>query len=314
MLILKIGDIHITGKNPIARKDDLVEVQFKKIEEIIDIANEYDCPIISSGDIFNVPIIANSILSEFGVLLEYLKHPIYFAWGNHDLMYHSLELSERTSLGMLSYNNSKIKHISEFEDDYGIQWDYQDWGQPIVKCNSPLLLSHQAIANLKIARGDNSWIAKDKEFARIIEHDKSLHNYNLILCGHWHKKYNFKYKNTTVINAGPILRRTVLETDTPSITMIDLESFESESIDLKSARPFDECISDSHLEENRNKTRIDIMEFISALNSRKSLDYTSSFLDNLSLFLDNDYIDKPTERLLRELIAKTIENKQILEN
>ena len=43
MLGLIVGDTHFTGKNPIARLDDLVELQFDKWDEIISIANTYAC-------------------------------------------------------------------------------------------------------------------------------------------------------------------------------------------------------------------------------------------------------------------------------
>ena len=53
MFIINVGDLHISGRNPRARKDDLTIVQFKKLEEIVSISNDYDAPIISVGDILD---------------------------------------------------------------------------------------------------------------------------------------------------------------------------------------------------------------------------------------------------------------------
>ena len=307
MLVLIIGDGHLTGKNPIARLDDLVEVQFDKWNEIISISNEYDCPIISVGDIFNVPIIANSILTKFGEVLSKLKNPLYFVWGNHDLMYHSIEVFDRTSLGMLWFNNSKIKHISEFYNDYGVQWDSCDWDQEIDNNGSEILLIHQAIINPKSVGGKNSWILKDKEFARSIE-EKYLQKYELIICGHWHKRYRFKYNNTLVINPGPIVRRTVEDTELPTIQLINLKTKLNKIIKLESVKPTEDVITSEHLEENIHKIKSDILEFVNALRNKK-LKYTSSFLDNLMLLLDTHELDKSIEKIIRELIIIILEKK-----
>ena len=309
MLVLTIGDSHLTGKNPIARIDDLVEVQFEKWEEIVTIANKYNCPIISVGDILNVPVIANSILTKFGNIINKLKHGLYFVWGNHDLMYHSIDMFDRTSLGMLWYNNSKIRHISEFYYDYGIKWDYCDWNQEISNNEAKLLLIHKAVIDPKMVGGDNSWILKDKEFADNIKDNKSLQQYDLIICGHWHKKYRFKYKNTQIINPGPIVRRTINDTDLPVIQLIDLETKLHKVIKLKSVKPTIEVISDKHIEENAYQVKVDILEFINALKNKK-LKYTSSFMDNLMVLLDSHELDKDIEQVLRMLIVTIMEKRK----
>lgn len=314
MLILLIGDCHITGKIPAARLDNLVEVQFKKWEEIVSIANYYDCPIISTGDIFNTAIIANSILSIFGNILSELKHPLFFVWGNHDLLYHSIDMIDRTSLGMLKFNNPKIRHISEFNAIYNINWNYTDWNQPTFNQDkSNFLLTHQAIINSKMVGGVNSWILKDKEFARNIEIEKELQKYELIICGHWHKKYRFTYKNTTVINPGPLTRRTIEDLDEPTIQLINLENKLKRVIKLKSVKPTEEVISNNHLEFGIHKVKTDvpfIKEFVDALKSKSSkLSSKTNFLNNLMLILDSHTLPKKLEDILRELVSELMLKK-----
>lgn len=306
MLIIGIGDSHITGKSPVARLDNLVEVQFIKWKEVVQIANNYNCPVISTGDIFNVPVIANSILTQFGTILEDLRQPLYFVWGNHDLMYHSMDMYDRTSLGMLWHNNTKIRHISEFYKDYNIMWDYIDWGQPLVKGNLQLLLSHQAIIHHRMIGGKNSWILKDPEFARLM--DKELEQYSIIICGHWHRRYNFKHKNTLIFNPGPLTRRTIEDKEEPQIQLINLETRLSKQIKLKSVKPTELVITDKHIEDKVHKSINDITDFINNLKSKK-LKYTSSFIDNLMDLLDAHELESSVEKVLRSLIAKLIEQK-----
>lgn len=309
MLILNVGDPHITGKNPRCRMDDLVVVQFDKLIEVVELANKFNCPIVCPGDILNVPILANTLLTTFGEIVSKLRHPLYFTFGNHDLMYHSLDIYTRTSLGVLWHNNPKIKHISEFYDDYGVDWDYSDWGQGITTSfKSKILLIHQAVVNYKMIGGKSSWIKDDKEFARIIEDDEELQQYDLIICGHWHKRYRFTYKNTTVINAGPLTRRTVEDKDVPTVQLINLDTKLRRVIKLKKALPTEMVVSDKHLEENIHQVKADIIEFINAL-KRKERKYNSSFLDNLMMLLDLHELTKPIEEVLRRKVADLIESK-----
>ena len=108
-----VGDIHLTGRNPEARIGNIIDDQFEKIEEIVDIANHYNADIVQLGDIVHTDIIAKSLESEFGRIINQLKNNFYFIWGNHDLLHHSKELKDRTSLGVLYANNHKLKHMSE---------------------------------------------------------------------------------------------------------------------------------------------------------------------------------------------------------
>lgn len=308
MLVLLQGDTHLTGKNPICRTDDLVVVQFNKLIEIVSIANKFDCPIVCTGDILNVSIIANTILTTFGEILQKLKHPLYFVWGNHDLLYHNLNMYTRTSLGVLWHNNPKVKHISEFESDYNVAWDYADWNQPIIDCKSKLLLMHKAVVNYKMIGGKSSWIKDDDEFASIIEEDLILPQYDLIICGHWHKQYRFTYKNTCIINPGPILRRKVEEKEEPTIQLINLDNQIRKIIKLKSVLPTELVMSERHLEENIHQVKIDITAFINALRNKKQK-YNSSFLDNLMMLLDSHKLEESTEKVLRNMIANLVEQK-----
>jgi DNA repair exonuclease SbcCD nuclease subunit len=310
MLILNMSDSHLTGKNPMARVDDLTIVQWEKWKEVISIANDYDIPIVSGGDIFNVPVIANSILTRFGEILDQLNNPLYFVIGNHDLMYHNLEMLERTSIGVLWANNNKVRHISEFENDYGIKWDYCDWNQPITEVGGQFLLIHQAIVQEKLI-GKNSWILDDKEFSMTIENNEFLHKYKMILCGHWHHQYTFTYKDTKVVNSGPLVRRTVDDTRMPTINLINLDTRFVERIPLKTAKPTEVVLSNKHLDSKINIVKESIVQFVQQLEQKGAFGskQTTTFMEGLISVLDSHELDKPVETFLRDVIAKVMELK-----
>jgi hypothetical protein len=95
--------------------------------------------------------------------------------------------------------------------------------------------------------------------------------------------------------------------------LINLNTKLRRVIKLKSVKPTDEVISDRHLEKNIHKVKVDIIEFINALKTRK-LKYASSFIDNLMIVLDSHELDKFLEKLIRNLIATIIEKKGLKDN
>jgi len=304
MLILICGDFHITGKNPISRLDDLTETQFLKLNEIKDFANKHNCPIVSVGDFFHVPIIANSILNRVGEILNQLDNPWYTCWGNHDTLYHSVELANRTSLGVLLTNHPKIKHITKFKNDYGVSFDYTDWDTPTKENNSKFLLSHKAIISEKQSKS-NFWIEKDETFAKQV--GKWSDKYKIIICGHWHISYRFKHNKTLIINSGPINRLTIEDNLQPSVVLLNLETGIFKRHYLESAKPFDEIISAKHIIRKENNSE-NIKKFISAINKKRS-NYDSAFMDYLMEIVDNHELDKDMEELLVNILAKTKERK-----
>jgi predicted phosphodiesterase len=302
MLILICGDSHLTGRNPIARKDDLVTLQFKKWIEIRDLANKYNAPIIHTGDIFNTAVVANSLLTQLGGILSYLKKPLYFVWGNHDLQYHSYEMWRRTSLGVLWSNNDKVRHISEWDLDDN-RWDWIDWNQQQehVPTNSTLLLSHKAIINYKQV-GRNSWIMKDKEFCGDV---KDFPNYKLIICGHWHRPYIYKYKNTKVINPGPMTRQSIDEWINPSVILIDTKTLIHKKVYLDTPDPED-VLSKKHTEHTIKSYTEGVLKFVDALKNKK-LVTQKSFLKNLMALLDSHELEENLEEIFRDIISTALE-------
>lgn len=314
MLILIVGDTHFTGKNPIARLDDIVEVQFDKWEEIVMLSNKHNVPIIHTGDIFNVSIIANSILTQIGSIMENLKNPLYFVWGNHDLMYHSLDLWDRTSLGILWANNNKIKHISEIYIDYKIEFDYIDWGGTLGFTGAnEILLTHKAVVS-EHKMGKGSWILEDKDFCMNIDNDPNLKGYKLIICGHWHKPYIFKHKKTLVINPGPVLRRSIEEWLMPSVILLNTDTLLYKRIYLETALPPEKVLSKKHIEQKIESYTDGIIKFIEQLKYITKTDKSKSFMTNLFKKLDSHELPKNVENILRNTISKLVEKGVIDES
>lgn len=316
MLILIVGDTHLTGKNPIARLDDIVDAQYQKLMQIVELSNEYDAPIIHTGDIFNVAIISNRILTRIGMILSELNNPLYFVWGNHDLMYHSMELWDRTSLGVLLKNNNKVRHISDFYRDYKVRWAWYDWDDSLTwpkltKVKPDLLLTHKAVVTER-KMGKNSWVTKDEDFCMNIDNNLELRGYRLIVCGHWHKPYIFTHKDSLVVNPGPVLRRTVEEWLMPSVVLLNTDTLLRKRLYLE-AEPPHKVLSRKHLEEKIESYTEGVIKFVEQLKHVK-VSNKKKFLQNLFEVLDSHELPKPVEDLLRRMIIKLIEKGELNES
>lgn len=307
--ILACGDIHLSGKNPPERKDDLTIGQWDKVEYIVHIANYHNVPIICTGDVFQTPIVSHKIMSRLGEILNKLNNPFYFIFGNHDLQYHNLDMLDQTSLGVMWLNNQMIKHISEFEGDYGKAWSYIDWRSPFHDPDAELLLAHRAIVNDNLMSA-NSWILDDRDFC---QHVNELTRYRLIICGHWHKSYEFFYQHsptndTHVLNPGVICRRSIAEREDPSVFLMDLDLDEHATrIDL-SAKHANEVLREESLKSGIIPYKQEITRFVEQLKNHQ-LSKRVSFIDNLMGIIDQMEGQKSVDQEMRDLIA-TIQQKK----
>src|SRR3972149_9530571 len=102
-LAILTADIHLRDTQPVCREDDYWEAQKKKIEFILDMADELSCPIFVAGDFFDKakssPYLEQWIISE---IRSHGSPKIYVIPGQHDLPNHSIELIKKSSLSVLA--------------------------------------------------------------------------------------------------------------------------------------------------------------------------------------------------------------------
>ena len=313
---LIVGDIHLAGRNPPNRIDDVVtDLQFEKVEEIVDIANQMDVPIICTGDSFHTPTVSNKLLSRLGRIINQLKREFYFVFGNHDLQYHSMEKIDNTSIGVVLSNNCKIRHISEFHKYYGSQnrWAYIDYGAAFTHnyldaefAKSNFMLSHKAIVNDSLVNTE-SWIADDINFCQAAADFEGM--FKLIVCGHWHKPYIYKHKQTLVINPGPVIRRQITEREIPRVILIDLVTIKYEEFFLANAKPSDEVLREGTIKEELKPIEDRILSFINSIKAKKQIKHGMKFGDSLRELLKSDAVDPEIKAEINDIMA-TISEKE----
>ena len=113
MKILFFTDLHLVGKSNSNRKDNLVETQIKKMNEIIRLSENFDI-VLSCGDIFHKHDPTISTMNNFSQFLKELKKPLILCAGNHDLHGYNYDSIHNTGLGYVcSFFKEKVTLMNE---------------------------------------------------------------------------------------------------------------------------------------------------------------------------------------------------------
>ncbi len=100
MRFLFLTDDHKRGTTPANRKDHFPATLTVKLQEVLEIAREWevDC-VLHGGDFFDVPAPSLSVCADYLEIYQRFPAPIYIIAGNHDLFGHNQETLPRTMLG-----------------------------------------------------------------------------------------------------------------------------------------------------------------------------------------------------------------------
>jgi DNA repair exonuclease SbcCD nuclease subunit len=299
MKILAVGDFHICGKNPVCRLDNLVEVQFTKLSEIISLANDLNCYIVQMGDLFDSPDVGHGIVSRTASIIKQLNSNLKFftIWGQHDLLYHNLNTSNSTALGVL-LNSEVIHHIKHFKG-----FDYVDWGNTFEYNEGEYFLSHKPVV---VEEDLPFWMNNFFSFNILKKY------YSIIFCGDWHKRYIHENYRTLLINPGAVTRREANEDSIntfPSVVLVDLETKKYKTIPLISAKPANEVISSEHLKlcKIQKSIKADIEKVIATIITRKDL--KNDFKKLLIKALKDSKLETNVKEAIKNIMISTYGEK-----
>jgi DNA repair exonuclease SbcCD nuclease subunit len=316
MEIMYVTDLHFSGKNPICRLDNLVEVQFDKFRDLIAISNKNEMPIVCGGDVFESPNVSYSIFTRVANILKKCKYGFYTIYGNHDLQFHTMDSSKSVALGALIESVSKVKHMNQFYNDYNIHFDYEDWNdnKNIINAYSNFLLCHKAVINPNMM--NREWMKHNTIDFYILNNLPT--DYDLILCGHYHKQYEvfnktiFKTKGVLnhqqVLNPGCFTRRNAnnIEIHRPSYYIVNIKTLEYSLHELPNTKDFNEVISNTHLTYTKMMKNIkgEISDFFEKIKGMKS---SNQFFKNLMEIYNK--MEGETKESMRGILVKVYGEK-----
>ena len=194
MRMIITADWHIRNTRPRCRIDeDWIKTQQKALNQIAEICENKNAPLMVVGDIFN----SNSDTSfECINMVQKLADRIsgiYILAGNHDLPYHSSENINKSAIGVL-LQSENIYKIEDYSDEFSAP-NFDEERNPM-----PYMFIH----TLTIP-------SKDKpEFIECETPESLLKKYptaKWIFTGDYHKNFVYEKDGRYVINPGCLIRQ-----------------------------------------------------------------------------------------------------------
>ncbi|HZK18110.1 MAG TPA: metallophosphoesterase [Clostridia bacterium] len=103
MRLLYITDTHIRGTSPRNRVDNFPDSLKIKLEEIVELLEEYQVDyMLHGGDFFDLPNPSLAVTSTFVNVFMKIPVPVFGIAGNHDIFAYNLGTLQRTMLGFLA--------------------------------------------------------------------------------------------------------------------------------------------------------------------------------------------------------------------
>ena len=279
--LILTGDWHLQEKTPVARTDNFIETQWKKVKFIADLSEQHDCAVVHSGDLFDHWKPSPELLSRCNL---YLPRQFWTVYGNHDLPQHNLELVPKCGV----YTLHTGERINVLTDTH--------FGKELTECSFTWKDRQIAVWHVFTYQGKVPWPGCEAMDSKSLM--KKYREYDLILTGDNHQTFVEERRGRLLVNPGSIFRTSAAQIDhKPCVFLYYADTNTVEPVYL----PIEQgVISREHIErKEQRESRIDA--FISSLNTEYESDV--NFLGNLKRF----YSKNKTKKEVKELILKFID-------
>ena len=222
VIAILCADIHLSHKPPIWRSNepDWYAAMARPLVEIQELSEEYDCPVLCAGDIFDK---WNSPAELINFALEHFPKKISAIPGQHDLPEHNLDNIYRSAYETL-VRAKKIENLIPLilQPHLGISLKSFPFGIDI----RPLKKEERSKLNIALVH-DYVWYGKakypnapeEKEIPKGIKKPNKhmvngkYYGYDVIVYGDNHKSFLTHIGKTTIFNCGTLMRRKSDEED-----------------------------------------------------------------------------------------------------
>lgn len=283
------SDWHVRLDKSIARIDNYIEAQTKKIEFILSLCRKHKAKLLIAGDLGHRPLWGDKLLNYFiEILNKYSDVEIYTICGQHDLLNHRLDKWNEGGLGVLS----KKGYIKVLTNEYDNIKPFS-YGQEIEDTKAEIVLLHTMIIKDQKSK---LWETQEAPSAKRIL--KKLPKAKLALTGDNHQSFTVEYEGRILCNPGSLMRMSANQIDhQPSVYLWYAKDNSIERVYLPIEK---DVISREHIEvtEQRNSR---IESFVNRLKETEELGL--SYEKNMEKFLK-------TNRTRKRIIEKIWESMQ----
>ncbi len=199
--LVLISDMHLSTDNPVARLDNCKEAGYKKLQYVLDWAQQEKAIVLQAGDVCDKARSWHLLSDLQNIFLP--EDRFYCVYGQHDVVMYNEATKRATILGVLAGSGiiTILNSKPTIEGEYAIYGCHYGQEIPVVQDESMfnILVIHAPIAQQALWPGHNYWDA----LSFLKKHDK----YRLIVCGDIHQKFCVDYKGRYIVNSGAMIRR-----------------------------------------------------------------------------------------------------------
>ncbi len=272
--------MHIRETTPIARTDNFIAAQWKKLRYILQLATDLQCPVYCTGDFFDNWKPSPELLSTtIRVFKDYPDVEFYTIFGNHDLPQHNIENAQKSGLNTLMEAGVVLYHRA------GTNWGQYPTESSHIRGRAIMTWHVMTYRAGKLPYPGCTDISAEGLLRKYPQYDA-------IFTGHNHKQFIVKYNSRLLINPGSMTRQAVDQTHMlPSVWLYNADSNNVEQHILPHEK---DVISDEHITKvEQRDSRIDA--FISLLNTDVD---SLSLEDNLQKIIRQNKISKQVETII----------------
>jgi len=291
------SDWHIRGDRPICRTDDYMEAQKKKITYVLNLSNEYNCPILVAGDFGHKPMWGDKLLNWF-MDINFCYSPIITVCGQHDLPNHRLDKWEEAGVGVLnkSMNNFEvINKPTRIEGAVIFPFHYSD---TITQKPKEKALSKIALVHKMVIKSQKEKLWHDQEAHSAKWYLEKYPCYDLIVTGDNHQSFSVEYEGRWLVNCGSLTRMSANQIDhKPSVFLWYAEDNTVDRVYLPIGK---DVISREHIEVKGQRDKR-VESFVSRLKNHQEIGF--NFEENLKEFLHKNNTGKLTKTKIWESLT-----------
>ena len=276
------ADWHIRADVPICRTDDFFQAMSDKLDFILNLSKEHDCPILLAGDLGKRPLNRGwpTWLLEWTINKLFGSNIIAIP-GQHDLPGHRLDLFKESGMGVITAAGAIDTITDTF---FQIEKGFNLIGFPYsIELHSRKI--ERKVRNDPVVAMTHQMVIEDKQLWPGQEAPKGnallkkYPEYALILSGDNHNPFTCEYQGRRLVNPGSLMRTSADQINhKPRVYLWFAESNDIEAVYLPIK---DNVISRTHIEvakdrENRNEA------FITRCNNMEDLEI--DYEDNLASY------------------------------
>lgn len=317
MKMILMSDWHLVNENPIGRSDNVVDVQWEKLRFVFDYAvyNRIHL-ILQAGDMTDTKRSWELLQKLSSHLSTYKMVKVLMVKGQHDSYYHDVS-NQKTIVGVLEssklvtvlnnkpYNAgySEIEGATEKRTPPDVEIYGSSYGEDIPEViNSKsinILVIHKQILVSKI-------FAQQEDYVMAPTFLKENPDFDLVLCGDVHQRFEERLGERIICNTGPLLRleaTAAMMEHKPGFFVYDTQKKGPlKWIEIPSAGG-SSILSRDHIEKQK-KREMSFESFIERVQESTDDKNSVSFEKNLEIIMGRNKSSKNVRSLVAKYLAE----------